>query len=223
MKPMRASEDKADSDLAQKLDAARRQAATPLTREEVGQIIGEMVDSLHGDLSSVDLKIYRELESLTADIQSARAEIAAIRPDEISTQFIPTAADELDAVVGATAEAAGRILDCAEQIQEIAEGVDAEVRDKLVALVTDIFEACNFQDITGQRITKVVKTLQNIESRIGKMVALLGEEINKAAEASGTEAPVSDPNDEQSLLNGPQLEGDGIDQDEIDALLNSFD
>ena len=220
---MRASDGKADSDIERKLDVARREAATPLTREEVAQIIGEMVDSLHGDLSSVDLKIYRELESLTADIQNARAEIAAIRPDEISTQFIPTAADELDAVVGATAEAAGRILDCAEQIQDIAAGVETEVRDKLVALVTDIFEACNFQDITGQRITKVVKTLQNIEARIGQMVSLLGEEIRKAAEASGVDAPVNDPNDEASLLNGPQLEGDGIDQDEIDALLNSFD
>lgn len=223
MNSMRASDGRADPDLERKLDAARRDAATPLTREEVGEIIGEMVESLHGDLSSVDLKIYRELESLTADIENARAEIAAIRPDEISTQFIPTAADELDAVVGATAEAAGRILDCAEQIQDIAAGVEAEARDKLVALVTDIFEACNFQDITGQRITKVVKTLQNIEARIGQMVALLGEEIKKAAEASGVEAPVSDPNDQASLLNGPQLEGDGIDQDEIDALLNSFD
>ncbi|NNG02759.1 MAG: hypothetical protein HKM95_01485, partial [Inquilinus sp.] len=70
---------------------------------------------------------------------------------------------------------------------------------------------------------KVVKTLQNIEVRIGLMVGLLGEEIQKAAEAGGIHPPPVDPNDEASLLNGPQREGDGIDQDEIDALLDSFD
>src|SRR3546814_114085 len=121
---------------------------------------------MEGYISAVDLQIYEELESLARYIQSARVEIAALRPDEIRQDHIPAATDELDAVVGATEEATGRILDAAEQIQTIAEGLDQAVQNQLVDLVTGIFEACNFQDITGQRISKVVRTLKHIETKI---------------------------------------------------------
>src|SRR3546814_13202189 len=106
---------------------------------------------MEGYISAVDLRVYDELESLARYIQSARVEIAALRPDEIRQDHIPAATDELDAVVGATEEATGRILDAAEQIQTIAGGLDQAVQRQLVDLVTGIFEACNFQDIPGQR------------------------------------------------------------------------
>src|SRR3546814_19418060 len=117
---------------------------------------------MEGYISAVDLRVYDELESLARYIQSARVEIAALRPDEIRQDHIPAATDELDAVVGATEEATGRILDAAEQIQTIAGGLDQAVQSQLVDLVTGIFEACNFQDITGQR------TSRSEERRVGK-------------------------------------------------------
>ena len=153
-----------------------------------------------GDLSAVDLKVYGELEDLALYIRNARAEIAAIRPSEIQSRDIPTATDELDAVVGATEKATGEILDCAEQIQTIAEGLeDAAAKDQLVTLVTNIFEASNFQDITGQRITKVVKTLKHIEAKIDALVEAMGEEADGA---QGTKAPATDmsePADDETL------------------------
>ena len=86
------------------------------------------------------------------------------------------------------------------------------------AAVTRIYEACSFQDITGQRITKVVRTLKSIEDRIAAIVATFADR------APGTEdAPRAPPQDRPSLLNGPQLPGNGVDQAEIDRLLASLD
>jgi chemotaxis protein CheZ len=211
-----------DRALRAQLEAAHRQSKDPLTREQVAEIITEVVGSMEGDVSAIDLKLYHELESLAGYIQAARAEIAAIRPDEIREDYINSATDELDAVVNATEDATGRILDAAEQIQTVAGELDAPVQDRLIELVTAIFEASNFQDITGQRISKVVKTLKHIEQKIETLVQALGEEVGRAKLQSAAEAGAAAVA-ERELLNGPQLPSEAIDQSEIDRLLASFD
>ena len=213
--------------LIEHVNAAREEAARPLTREEVTEIITEVIASMDGDLSMLDIKLYHELDGLSKFIQAARREIADIRPQDIGGEFIPTATDELDAVVAATEEATGRILDGAEQIITAASEMEEPLQSQLTEIATNIFEASNFQDITGQRITKVVKTLKHIEGKIEALVSVLGEEVVRArkdsaeneATAKAEEAAVSD----DELLNGPQLPSSAIDQDEIDRLLASFD
>ena len=213
----------ADSALLQRLHDVRRDADKQLSREDVAEILAQVIGSLEGDVSAIDLKIYNELEALVRYIQTAREEIAAIRPHEIGEEFISSATDELDAVVGATEDATGRILDAAESIQTIAESLEEDTQNALIEKVTDIFEASNFQDLTGQRISKVVRTLKHIEERIHALVTVLGEEVERARQQNQKEADGPDSDDEQNLLNGPQLPGGGNDQDEIDRLLASFD
>ncbi|MGP1396875.1 MAG: protein phosphatase CheZ [Inquilinaceae bacterium] len=212
-----------NSALAARLDQAHREANQPLTHAEVAEILTEILSSMDGDVSITDLKIYQELNLIIQAIQTARSEIAAIRPDEIQDAFIPTATDELDAVVGATEEAAGRILDAAEKIQTVAEQVGEPHQATIFELVTEIFEASNFQDITGQRITKVVSTLKVIEEKINALVTILGDEVKRAAATDQPEAANDGPASDKDLLNGPQLPSNAIDQDEIDKLLSSFD
>ncbi|MEX1147817.1 MAG: protein phosphatase CheZ, partial [Sphingomonadales bacterium] len=79
-----------------------------------------------------------------------------------------------------------------------------------------IFEACSFQDITGQRISKVVETLTYIEDRASQIRSILGVTDDDTATASPMDP--SD-NDDSQLLSGPALDGEGIDQNAIDALL----
>ena len=134
------------------------------------------------------------------------------------------ATDELDAVVGATEEATGRILDAAEGLMNVAEEkVEAPAKDEIIELAMSIFEASNFQDITGQRITKVVKTLKHIEAKVEALVQVLGEEVERARQnqVNDERAPVRVTDEE--LLNGPHLPGGACNQDEIDRLLASFD
>lgn len=196
-----------------------------VSREEVRDIVEQVMQSLQGELTQTDIQLYTELASLAKFIDTAKQDIAALRPDEVRDEYIPTASDELDAIVEATAEATNTIMDCAEAIEGVAEQIDPEQSEQLINQTTMIFEACGFQDITGQRITKVVKALQGIDEKVHRLVDAFGHEIEriKAAQPK-TEAPkaVEDIADED-LLNGPQLQSEANSQEEIDALLASFD
>lgn len=217
-----------DRQFRARLDQAKIQAMRPLDRDEVTGIVQQVISSLAGDISLTDLKLYAELESLARYIQHARGEISALKPLEIRDSHIPTATDELDAVISATESATNRIMDACDQLSNIAGSLeDAEKSGALITLVTEIFEACNFQDITGQRINKVVRTLRTIESKIEALVQAFGEQVAQGAIHLPPEPPpVSDTaafDPDRALLHGPQLPGNSIDQDEIDRLLASFD
>ncbi|MBI3517515.1 MAG: protein phosphatase CheZ [Proteobacteria bacterium] len=196
---------------------------------EITAIVESVMARLAGDLTAADIKLYAELEALARFIQTARSEIAAVRPQDIGATDIPLATDELDAVVGATEEATGTILDAAEALSNIAGALPPEAGEQVNAAVTRIYEACNFQDITGQRITKVVRTLKHIEDRVSAMLSAFGE-ADRPAGAAAPAPPTAPPEaakpaaaTDSDLLNGPQLPDDAKKQAEIDAILASFD
>ncbi len=189
-------------------------------KEEVVQIINSVISKVeHAEDVSRDA-IFQELKDLKRIIEEAREEIGLTRPGDIKDKHIPTATDELDAVVGATAEATGTIMDCCDVISEIAGGVGDEKGSALTDEVTKIYEACSFQDITGQRITKVVKTLKVIEEKVEKLVDVLG---NKAPGTSEEETGGEGEGGDAALLNGPQMPDKAVTQDDIDKLLAEFD
>ena len=221
--------------LRQRLDAAFAEAAQPLSRDEVTDIVRNILGSMDGDISATDLRLYKEVVDLAKFIETAKQEIAALQPAEIRDEHIRTATDELDAVIGATEKATFAIFDACDAIGAIAGQSDAETSAKLNDQITAIYEACNFQDITGQRISKVVRTLKHIESKVDMIVAAFGSEVRQnhaprlaklaaeEAEAAAHFEPMSAEEADQQLLHGPQLPGNAMDQDEIDRLLASFD
>lgn len=195
-----------------------------VSRDDIRLVVQDVLASMSGGVAAPDLKLYGELAALAQFIEHAKAEIAAVRPQEISDEHIPLATDELDAVVGATEDATGAILDACETIETVSTQLPPEIAEKLSDAVTRIYEACNFQDVTGQRITKVVKTLQHIESRVDAILGAFGDEgrggeLRPHMAAPSTTARV----DETVLLNGPQLPDEAMKQAEIDAILASFD
>jgi chemotaxis protein CheZ len=193
------------------LDASETRAGAA----EIAEIVEAVMKSLSGDLSLTEFKLYHELQKLADYIQSAKREIAAIRPDEIRATHIPMATDELDAVVGATAEATGIILDSAESLERMAGTVPAGAGEEIRNIATRIYEACNFQDVTGQRITKVVRALKHIEVKIDALLSAFGDGVKAPAAAPGPAVP----DDDRDLLHGPQLPKEANKQDDIDAIL----
>jgi chemotaxis protein CheZ len=189
---------------------------------------GEAADSLApaaGEPGTGEVALLRnELHALSRAIQDTKAEIVALRPADQEGDKLLAVANELDAVVEATEGATETILESAERIDELAQSLrlaasddrDKEMADEIQERAVTIFEACNFQDLTGQRITKVVNTLKYVEERVEAMIAIWG------AEALAAVAPPPDTEKEgdEALLNGPQLGENGISQDEID---NMFD
>jgi chemotaxis regulatin CheY-phosphate phosphatase CheZ len=199
------------------VDRLRSGNHDPVSLPDVAALTEVLMRSLESYFSSIDLTVYRECQSLADYINEARAEIASLSTNsEKNDVEIPRAGQELEAIVNETEAATNTIMNAAEDIM----GADSSDSDAYQTTVNDavmkIFEACSFQDITGQRISKVVKTLQQVESRIDSLINIMDVEADK--DTSHSES-VTDEIDESSLLNGPALDGEGIDQSEIDSLL----
>jgi chemotaxis protein CheZ len=207
--------------LAHRLEALRAAQGDSVQVRDVTSLVNSMVASMQGQLELATLKIGQELQELVTFISTAKAEIASIQPNSLSKRDIPGAADELDAIVQHTEAAASVIMDAADEISALAGQVEGDLADKLQDISTRIFEASSFQDITGQRVTKVVKVLKHIEEKLGRLAITVGDThvTEKQVERDADGVPV----DQKNLLNGPQLEGAGNNQDDIDALLASFD
>lgn len=218
--------DSVDPELAARLQELGKDPGGTVKVDEVAEVVEAILATMQGDLSAVDVKLYEELESLSRFISEAKTDIAALRPDEVKDEFIPKAADELDAIVDATAEATNSIMDAVGEIEGVMSKLKGKNADKLMDATTKIYEACGFQDITGQRITKVVGALQHIEEKVDALLTAFGDEISKykAANPKAEEPPVEEelPADED-LLHGPQMKEEAMSQDDIDALLASFD
>jgi hypothetical protein len=120
-----------------------------------------------------------DLVEMAKAIARTRSEIAAIRPDGDAKGTLSEASEELGSIVQTTERATSDILAAAEQVQEIAwtlreRGADSAICDALDQRATDVYSACSFQDLTGQRIRKVVDVLQFLEDRIRAMIEIWG-------------------------------------------------
>ena len=207
-----------------KLDEIRAGNGDSVPINEITSVVESILTSMSGDISSSDFKLYHELEVLALYIDNAKMEIALLRPDEIQQEHIPSATDELDAIVAHTEEATGTILDAAEKLEELAASSDKKTAETITEAVTSIYEACNFQDITGQRITKVVKTLKHIEQKVDALISAFGEQVNDGLEekkkADGETKKKSEERSEDEVsMHGPQLDENAQSQKEIDAIL----
>ncbi|MGA3404037.1 MAG: protein phosphatase CheZ [Acetobacteraceae bacterium] len=206
--------DKVGAALAERLAGIRARYASS-DPDMVADVVRAILATMSGDLTAKETTLLTEVESLGRTIAAAKAEIAALRVDDITVSDIPFATDELDAIVAHTAAATHAILETCETLDAVAEHLAGEPAAQLQDATTRIYEACGFQDITGQRITKVVNTLKIIETKVGQLVATFGE-------SSGDTAVVS-AHGEAVLLNGPQLPTMAMDQSDIDKLLASFE
>jgi len=204
------------------VDKLRKGNHPAVSLPDVAALTEILMRSLESYFKSVDLTIYQECQSLADYIEDARREIASLSPEHKDDAKIPRAGLELAAIVEQTESATNTIMESAERIMESDPGDAEAYRDTVNDAVMQIFEACSFQDITGQRISKVVTTLEHVENRVDRLIHILGvmnEDPAKAKEPEKAEIESGD----KSLLNGPALEGEGIDQSEIDALLDGED
>ena len=177
-----------------------------------------MLTTMSGDLGAAEVSLLSEVEELGRTIATAKQEIAALKVDDITGNHIPFATDELDAIVQHTATATDNILESCEMLDDVASQLSGDAAAKLQEATTRIYEACSFQDITGQRITKVVSTLKTIEAKVAHIIGTFGSE---AASVMSIKEPA--PTGDAELLNGPQLPHNAMDQSDIDKLLASFE
>ncbi len=190
------------------------------------EISSDAIDLFRKEMAEA-AKLKVELDSIHEAIQRTKREIATLHGSSFESANMVRVSGELDAIVAGTENATETILAAAEQIDDRAMQIHARATaegDRVLAneiqeKVVGIFEACNFQDLTGQRITKVVSTLSFVEDRINRMIEIWGgiEQFNGIT----PDLPPA-PEGDKALLNGPALDGDldRATQDDIDALFD---
>ena len=162
---------------------------------------------------AVDSAVQVGARDLADYFRLAIDEIAAIHPDEASGVDIRTAVEELGAVVGSAESATHTILGAAEQLDALGASLPKKEAAKVAAITTAIYEASNFQDLTGQRLAKVCSILRGIEATLAKLTAAVGYEPDPDASPRQREG-------DDGLLNGPGLPHTSNAQEDIDALFD---
>jgi chemotaxis protein CheZ len=210
--------------------AAPVRSSTPETTEAaIAREVAEshaLLETYRAQIEQCE-KLKVELDLIHDAISRTKREIAVLHGKSFDGQEMAKVNGELGAVVGGTEQATQQILEATEAIDQAASALSKNITpdqqrmlsEEIQERVISIFEACNFQDLTGQRISKVMNTMKFIEQHIYEMMNIWGGVDAIKAHA----APMVDTRDENAkLLNGPKTEGDvgHASQDDIDAMFN---
>ena len=163
--------------------AAAEPSPDPITdlrtvvREEVGSMFEELRLFVDRRITELSVEVHGAVQMVDFSETNLSAQLGQIHTQIASVVAAPAMATrnsglELEAVVEATEEAADRIMEAAEAISDwVADGRrDPAGLELLTAKVNAIFEACSFQDITGQRIRRAIDHLQRVETLLENLI-----------------------------------------------------
>jgi chemotaxis protein CheZ len=164
-----------------------------------------------------------ELAVIHAAIARSREDMALLGAETANGEQGARVSREFDAIVSGTERATNAILQAAEKMDHAAGTLAAAlkgahenglVRD-IQERVLQIFEACNFQDLIGQRVDQVMVMLKSIEDRTARLLRIWRDVEQVAPETAGGAGEGND-----RLLNGPKLAGDRghFEQSDIDGV-----
>ena len=181
-----------------------------VVREEVGSLFEELRRFVDRRITELSVEVHGAVQMVDFSETNLSAQLGAIHNQIASVVAVPAVATrnsglELEAVVEVTEAAADRILEAAEAIGDwVAAGRrDPEGFELVREKVNAIFEACSFQDITGQRIRRAIDHLQRVETMLGELM-----NTEPAPETVPETAPVALPEGGADLA-----------QQEVDRLL----
>ncbi len=179
------------------------------------------IENLKSILDSFDARIYSEFRDIADQISETRLEIGQLNAAEIRQGRIPEAGNELRAIIDSTEDATHKIMESAETIMTADPSDQANYFNIVNENIMTIFEACSFQDITGQRITRVVDTLEFIDKRVSRFANKMKVPASSSSEEHyiDEEERMKAERKKDLLLNGPQDQGAGVNQQEIDVML----
>lgn len=172
-----------------------------------------LVELMGGFFTRLDTRRSQDFEAIIGYIAEAKAEIRDLRPQAISQSGLPTAGAELHAISRDTENATNVIMSAAEAMLDMDVSTPG-LKDRVDDEVMKIFEACSFQDITGQRVSKIIKVLTQIDALISRLADAVG------AVDAATAAPLTaaEQRARDLLLNGPAIGGPETRQADIDDL-----
>jgi len=197
---------------------------------------GEFYRRMTDDLQMGLKQIYQEVKAARGGTEIKSIE-ADIDPEELFSET----SDQLDAVLRTTEKAAVEIIDIVEKLQELqgtvativksfeSGGVTKADREQLKDInmtlgmdLSNIMVSLSFQDLTGQRIKKIINSIRQIEKIVrevmlstGLMIRHRQDEPDKDLESLSQDAKT----EASSKLEGPS---EGTNQGDVDDLLASL-
>ena len=196
----------------------KQKSGGDLNIEDVGALFENIATSLptgHGILQ-------REIGKIADYITKAKQEICSMSPDSDDKKNIGQAGEELDEVIQATERAANEIMDAADVVMDKINDIpDKALAGEISAAVENIYQACNFQDLTSQRIRKVIKTLEFLDFKVNRLMDFANGNIASMDGTAEEEERFIDKRPDADLLNGPQMSSAAPTQADIDALFDS--
>jgi chemotaxis protein CheZ len=164
-----------------------------------------------------------ELNLIYAAVERTKGQMTALGAEAESNELTARASRELAAIVGGTERATQSILQATEEIDQAANTLSASIKSTheqglahdIQDRVVQIFEACNFQDLTGQRVAHVLETLKFVEEHVARLLA-----IWQGIEQFSPVVLSADAGEDRRFLNGPKLPEDRghASQDDIDGM-----
>ena len=186
-----------------------------LPLREVIEMAEKVTGALKPLVRSLDKSMYHELKQMLDGIEELRGDLSKIDPNDIFSRRIPEMGRELGAIVSATEVATNTIMNVAEQVLAADKSDPVAYAENVEQHMMAIFEACTFQDLTGQRVTRVIQTIEVIEERIEVLCRLIeNNQITPVAD----KVSATEKRNRSRLVKGPANKGEGISQDAVDAM-----
>jgi chemotaxis protein CheZ len=214
----------------ERMFADRRAAAAAKDAAEPHQAMDEY-DAPRALAGQREEAIDATIQRLEHELALVRATIARNKQDlaaligERKDRRMARAAGELGAAVDAMEKATQKILTATEGIDDSAKSLGSALKhaherglaQDIQEHAARIYAACNFQDLAGQRIAKVIATMTVVEEQIAAMI----ERCNGFGRPSDAPA-AANPAAGHRLVQGPKLDGDSghAEQSAIDAMFN---
>lgn len=202
-------------------------AVRDAVRQELGGMFEELRRFVDRRIAELSAEVHATVQLVDFSEANLSGQLTRIHEQIARVVALPAAATrnsglELEAVVQATEQAATRILEAAEAIGTWAgeEAPDRAARAAIVEKVNAIFEACSFQDLTGQRIRRAIEHLQRVETMLADMVSGDGKSMVTAGAPTAAERAAMEMEMEMAgMSNAAGFSGPDLAQDEIDRLM----
>ena len=183
--------------------------------------IGRLEHAVAGDRMAQDVDRFRaNLREMASAIARTKTDIASIHATEHEHSRLFKASEALDAITRTTEQATSDILAAAEHVQEAAwtlreGGANPDLCDDLDRRATEIYTTCSFQDITAQRIAKIVQTLRYLEGRINAMITIWDPSEEMLADDGEARPPARSHAPEPATID--------LDQSDVDSMIVGAD
>jgi chemotaxis protein CheZ len=176
---------------------------------------------MHVASDNQNTALEKEIVGLFNNIQRIKVELASVKHPDAEHDMLGSVADQLNAIAAETTDAATEIIEATEAIDAVNQELLKQIKfsgaqhyfENIGASVSRILQACTFHEITGQRLSKIVRTINAIEGTLNSLVVIVGKD-SIAALPMETENIISMDGDAE--FSGPQLEGEAMSQNAID-------